>query len=285
MSRPIKCPSCPDCGQFVRLSFRYGDLIKSFYEDLISIKLEYGKDKARVKDKAYKELVKLLTKPIMKDCGLVDSLKTIMAGAELHHQLNREKRWDVASQLLVAYHYACLVCDVKKSYVYYEKKNKKNSKNLILDASFTDLLLRKATAVLAVLVKRPNAGQNFYLRLLEDWDRLDLQRQLFVAEKIAQTFQSGRIDPTPLAAASQLLAAGRGLTEEEKTNLCNMLDLYSATFQVSLSSSAKNEIQFVPQLDFDSETWWKCLRPNCETIFPQTRSAYCPECGGGSQEE
>ena len=288
MMRPVKRPCCPQCGHDVNLCYRYGDIIKSFYEDLISIKLDYGKDKIRVKDKAYQELTKMLVMPMWKECGLEGVLEAIVAEAARHNEMKRDERWDVSSRINLAYRFACLISDAKKCYLYYEKKNKKDAKTLSLDAPSVDLLVRKAVAALINLSKRTNAGQNFYLGLLREWERLDLQRQLFVAQHIVQVFPttaSCKIGGKPLADGTELFFGDRKLTEDDEDNLAELLGSYAVSFQTNLSSSVKKDTEFVQQLDFSSETWWKCLNPTCLTVFPRTRYAQCPECGGESAEQ
>ena len=54
----IQCPSCPKCHQSIKLCFRYGDRIKAFYADLISVKLDLINDDAIKQEKVRRALSK-----------------------------------------------------------------------------------------------------------------------------------------------------------------------------------------------------------------------------------
>ena len=253
ISKDVECPSCPQCGTPVRLCFRYGDVIKSFYEDLISIKLECAKDEPKLlASDSDLGLMKNVILSTNWDCG--EQLMKALLDKAIDHssQLKRDERWELASRLHLAYRYGCLVNDLNRS------------------SSSTELLVR-AKAVLAILKKKTNMGQKFYATLLKEWNRLEFLRKL----QIAQQFE---IKPKSLVKVSELLE--RRLTEDEEDFVASILSQCEAQTDGMMSSSAKKEIRFVHQLSFGETNWTKCLRPNCEAVFPLTRFKLCPECGG-----
>ena len=278
-------PSCPRCGEPIRLSFRYGDQIKAFHEDLISIKFEIGKDDIslyeKMQEKTRQELVKM--KPIMKDCGMDVTLDKILALVEASSVLNRDQRWDLVYRIHLAYRLCCLVSDTKKSYVYgVDKKNKNTCTIREYDQA---AILSGVLIALNATAKNPYSGSRYGLDLLNYCKLLDFQRQSSVIEAIAEnTSSTVRVDERKLSKAQQLLqdltdkAILTKLHEDDERYLVSWLDSKSVFFKVNLASSAKREIQLIQRLDMSSESCIKCAQPNCDAIFSQLRSSSCPEC-------
>ena len=276
----VQCPSCPQCGQPIRLSFRYGDQIKTFHEDLISIKFDIGTDDASLyekkQDKIRRELVKMM--PMMKDCGLDASMDQILSQAESSRLPKRDQRWNIMYRTYLAYRLCCLVFDTKKNYVYGIERRDKSNCN-IKESDQASIL---AGVFVALNASIKNPGARYCLDLLDYCRLLDLQRQAFVIEAITERIPSTvRVDQRMLSKVEDILTGltvQSKLTEDEERYLISWFDNKSIFFHVNMSSSAKKEIQLMQRLDMTAGSWLKCPQPSCETIFPKQRSIRCPEC-------
>lgn len=119
----VKCPFCPTCGQMLRSCHRYSDCVKSYFEDLISIKVEYVMDDIQQKqlEKARAELTKL--KPAMKDCGLEDAINSVLSDITTGRKSSLDERWDLYNRSFLAVYFCCFLVDVKKAYPYSDQKH------------------------------------------------------------------------------------------------------------------------------------------------------------------
>lgn len=279
-SRFVDRPSCPQCGQAVHVCFRYGDSIKAFYEDLVSIKMEYSKDDTRrlPLDKPRNELAK--TKIIVMNYGLEEATKSILDETTNANfsRLSRDDRWHLLRRIHLFYRFICLLNDVKRIYTYNETKNDKNKKsspsNMTIDSDKADRLIQEGVVALRVVTKCRDAGPDLSLELLKKYHRLDLQRQLFVVDAIVKK----RPDRKLLAEAADLFNNKQDLSEQEEDYLTQMLSAYASEFRINVASSVRNDMDFIQRLSMASQTWVKCLTPHCETIFSLIRSPECPEC-------
>jgi len=169
----VKAPSCPTCGQLIRVYNGYSNEIKSFYEDLTSVKFNYVKDDLRrgQLDKVRHELIKL--KPLMKDYRLEEAVESILNETMGGKKLSRDENWDQVNRCVLAYRFCCLLLDVKRIYPYSHQKNvKKMAKSLTFDVSPTGSSLKKGIIALKSVTKRPIFA--LAPKMFEEWRRLDI---------------------------------------------------------------------------------------------------------------
>ena len=128
LASAVKAPSCPTCDQLIRVCNRYSNEIKSFFEDLVSVKFNYVKDDLRrgQLDKVRHELIKL--KPLMKEYRLEEAIESLLNETMQigNEKLSRDERWDLVNRCVFAYRFCCLLLDVmKRTYSYSHEKNDK----------------------------------------------------------------------------------------------------------------------------------------------------------------
>ena len=271
----IKCPSCPQCKKAIRHSFRYGDKIKAFYVDLISIKWDYFKDDSTVVyhiEKMRHSLVKL------KSTGseLHAQLESILLQGVAIRSLTRDQRWDLLYRMQFTYLMHCLIHDSKKLYAASFDKTKKKEM-FVLDEPSVEHILEQVKMGFFYMEKYAQSGQGYYLDLLNAWKRFDLHRQYFALKALSTIVPSSvRIDDRQLGKAVYILNKRQQWTETEENNLVWWLERKSDFYNVILASTAKKKLK--QRLDMSNEMWLKCSLPTCEAVFSLARHSNCPEC-------
>ena len=271
----IQCPSCPQCKKAIRYCYRYGDQIKAFYVDLISIKWDYVKEDSGVVnhiEKMRRALVKL--KETVSE--LHSQLESILLQGVSIRSLTRDERWDLLCRMQFTYLMCHLISDSKKKYTTSLDKTKKKEMFVLAEPSVEHILKRIKTGF-QFMEKNTNSGQGYYLDLLNMWKRLDLHRQYFAVEALSTIVPpSVRIDRRQFDKAVSVLDKRQQWTETEEKELQEWLERKSNFFNVNLTSTAKKKL--VCRLDMSNETWFKCSLPSCEAVFSLNRHPKCPEC-------
>ena len=271
----IQCPSCPQCKKAIRHCFRYGDKIKAFYVDLISIKWEYAKDDCKVADHIEK-MRKSLAKLKATGSELHAQLETILVQGVSICSLTRDQRWDLLYRMQFSYLMYYLIIDSKKKYSASFDKTKKKEMFTLAELS-VEHILELVKSGFQYMDKYANSGQGYYLELLNAWKLLDLHRQYFAVKALSIIVPSSvRIDERQLDKAVGILNKRQQWTENEENDLVEWLGRKSNFYNVNLASTAKMKLK--QRLDMSSETWFKCALPSCEAIFSLTRHPKCPEC-------
>lgn len=275
LTSKIKCPSCPQCKKVIRHSFRYGDKIKAFYVDLISIKWDYVKDDSGVVyhiEKMRQSLVKL------KATGseLHAQLDPILLQGVSIRSLTRDQRWDLLYRMQFTYLMFHLIHDSKKKYVASFDKTKKKETFVLAEPS-VEHILEQVKMRFCYMEKYALSGQGYYLDLLNAWKRLDLHRQYFVVKALSNILPpSVRIDERQFDKAICILNKRQQWTETDENDLVGWLNRKSDFYNVNMSSTAKKKLK--QRLDMSNGAWLKCSLPTCEAVFSLTRHSECPEC-------
>lgn len=275
--RKIECPSCPQCGIPIRQSFRYGDLIKAFYVDLVSIKWDFFNKDSVSGGKIRKALNKLLQMKTTHSAAI----KSITQQVESVESLGRNQHWDLLYRIQMAYFLCCLENDTKIKYVVVLDKQR-NKKELCLDEGSVKHLLKKVSMGFRFMEKHADTGQAYYIDLFNAVTRFDLHRQYFVIKAISdQIFPSLCIDQRQLDTAAQMLDGSKLWTDDDENYMVNWLKRKSEFYNgINLSGSVKktNE-KFIERMNMSSAgTWYKCTKSACETVFSSSRYNKCPEC-------
>ncbi|XP_045029940.1 NFX1-type zinc finger-containing protein 1 isoform X2 [Daphnia magna] len=271
----IRCPSCPQCRRAIRDCFRYGDKIKEFYVDLISIKWEVAKDDKEVFsyiEKIRKSLTKLKTTEVEFEA----QLNSVLIQGVCLRSLSRDQRWDLLYRMQITYLLCYLVKDAKKKYSMDSIEQNKKKDVFVLSDTAVEYVKTRASIGFKYMEKYANSGQGYYLELLSAWKRFDLHRQFFVVDTLSATVPASvRVDQRQLDKASHLLN-GNQWTSIEENYLLEWLDRKSKFFSVNLASSVNKTL--IQRLNMSSELWMKCTIPSCEAVFCRSRHPQCPEC-------
>ena len=271
----IQCPSCPKCDQSVKLCFRYGDRIKAFYVDLISVKWDWINDDAIKLENVHRALSEwkpeILTEP--EQLTRLESIY-LRLQTEANRSLNKDQRWDMLCRIQLTYLLSCLANDAKKKYV--SNRNGTRVEFTLPEAS-AHIILSRVTIGSNFMEKHANSGHAYYADLFNSIKRFDLIRQYLVVETLSTKFPEPS-DRKQLERFGQLLYGKRKWSDDEEKNLLVWLRGKSAFFKVSLSSSVKSNVNFIQRLDMKGETWFKCTQSYCEAVFSVNRYSKCPEC-------
>lgn len=271
----IQCPSCPKCKQPIKLCFRYGDLIKDFYVDLISVKLDFFKDDAIQQDKVRRALYKWKPEFVSNNEQSI-RLESIYLRlqTEASRSMNRDQRWDMLCRIQLTYLLSCLANDVKKTYVSHKNGNKED---FTLPETSVEHILSRVTIGSNYMEKHAHSGHGYYQDLFNAIKHFELFRQYFVVEALSARFPEPS-DRKQLDRFNQLLSGKRKWSDEEEAHLVRWLACKSSCYKVSLSSSVKSNVHLIERLDMNGENWFKCTQSYCEAIFSRNRHSKCPEC-------
>ena len=265
----IQCPSCPKCDQSVKLCFRYGDRIKAFYVDLISVKWDWINDDAIKLENVHRALSEwkpeILTEP--EQLTRLESIY-LRLQTEANRSLNKDRRWDMFCRIQLTYLLSCLASDAKKRYV------TRNGLFTLPEAA-VHLILSRVAIGSNFMEKHAYSGRHsYYADLYKNIKHFDLIRQYLVVKTLSTKFPQ----PDDGNQFGQLLFGKRELSDDEEKHLTDWLCGKKEFFKVDLSSSAKSNVNFIQRLDMNGGNWFKCTRTYCEAVFSLNRYSKCPNC-------
>ena len=269
----IQCPFCPTCAQSIKLCFRYGDRIKSFYVDLISAKWELINGDVIEQEQVLLALSKWRPE-ILSETEQIARLKAIYLRLqrEANRRLNKDQRWGMYCHIQLTYLLSCLANDAKKKYV------TSNGRVFMLPEDSVDRILSRVAIGSNCMEKHAYSGRHsYYADLHKKIKHFDLIRQYLVVETLSAKF------PQPdygkqLERFGQLLFGEREWNDEDERNLSDWLCGKKEFLKIDLSSSANSDVDFIQRLGMKGGNWFKCTRTYCETVFSLNRYSKCPNC-------
>lgn len=273
----IWCPSCPQCDKPIRLCFRYGDKIKAFYVDLISIKWDFVNDGTIRTTQDWRAKINKACDKWMEP-EMEENHRMKLTFSQLKNQFsstfNNDQCWDLLYRIQLTSLMFGLANDAKKTY---EMSYNGNTEKFMLAESSREYLSSKITMGFNYIKKHANSGVGYYHDLYKILNRFDLHRQYFVVEAL-----STRLPPCSVINQTQLDKAAHLFngkwTDAGERNLVEWLDRVSNLYNVTLAGSAVKK-KLIQRLDMSSgEMWFKCAKPTCEAVFSLTRYSQCPEC-------
>lgn len=279
--RQIRSPSCPQCGKAIRLCFRYGDQIKAFHLDLISIKWAFVKDDTiRIAEQIKQALVKW--KPQLEeteddDHHRIKSTFLRLQSVSNCKSLSSDQRWDLLYRIQLTYLLSCIVNDSKKKYVV--KKNGKKDE-FTLDEPSVEQILSKISDAFLYMEKHANSGYGFYFNLFNSLKRMDFYRQLYAVNSLSERLpKSSRVNQKQLEKIACILNSNQQWSDAEENFVVNWFEEKSSFYGINLTGSVNRaNVQLVHRLGMSNETWYKCTRSFCEAVFSNSRDTKCPEC-------
>jgi hypothetical protein len=280
--RQIRSPSCPQCLKAIRLCFRYGDQIKAFHLDLISIKWAFVKDETiHAAEKLKKAMLEW--KPQMEDTEDddhrgIESTYLRLQSVSSCKNLSSDQRWDLIYCLQLNYLMSCLVKDTKKKYVV--KKNGKKDE-FTLDEPSVEHILSKISTALLYIEKKANSVYGLYFNLLSLLKRLDLYRQFYAVNSLSDRLpKSSRVNQKQLEKVACLLNMDQQCWNDAEENfVLNWFEEKSSFYGITLTGLFNRaNVQVTQRLCMSNEMWYKCTRPYCEAVFSNCRDTKCPEC-------
>ena len=268
----IQCPFCPTCAQSIKLCFRYGDRIKSFYVDLISAKWELINGDVIEQEQVLLALSKWRPE-ILSETEQIARLKAIYLRLqrEANRRLNKDQRWDMLCRMQLTYLLSCLANDSKKKYV------TSNGRVFTLPEASVVRILSRVAIGSNFMEKHTYSGRHsYYADLYKKIKHFDLIRQFLVVETLSAKFPQPD-DGKQLERFGQLLFGEREWTDDEEQNLSDWLCGKKEFLKIYLSSSAR-QFDFIQRLGMKGGNWFKCTRTYCETVFSLNRYSKCPNC-------
>jgi hypothetical protein len=257
----IWCPSCPQCEKPIRLCYRYGDKIKAFYVDLISIKWNFVNDGTiRTTQEWQAKINKACDKWIEPESASENHpLKLTFSHlkAEFNRSFSNDQCWDLLYRIQLTALTYYLANDAKKTYeINYNGKKEK----FPLAKSSKEYLLNKVTMGLNYMKKHANTGVGYYVDLYKVLNRFDLHRQYFVVEALSTRLPpSTLINQTQLDKAAHLFNGVEKWTDAGERTLVDWFSRISNMYNVTLISTSGDSVKkkFIQRLDMSNETWLK----------------------------
>ena len=273
----IQCPSCPKCDQAIKLCFRYGDRIKSFYVDLISVKFEVINGEL-IQHEQFRHALSKWKPEILSETEQIARLKSIYfrLQRESKRRLNKDQRWDNYCRIQLTYLLSCLANDAKKKYV------TSNGTVFTLPEASVNRILSRVTIYSNCMEKHAYSGRNsYYADLFTNIKHFDLIRQYLVVDALSSKFPEPD-DGKQLERFGQLLDGKSKWSSVEEKNLLDCLSRKAGMFKLDISSSAKIDTDFLERLNVKAGNWFRCTETYCESVFSpnscENITAKCPNC-------
>ena len=272
--RPVKAPSCPKCSAVIRVCHRYGDYIKSFYEDVTCVKEMVCRFNLDIRPKL-QTLVRQLESERMwsEQASWADHCHQVI---QMNHQLKSNPArlgnidtWDLYQRARVLWLLQSTTRDVHKEYsINVSRKSHKISIRPHLVPSIEN----KLAAVWASAVKYKHFSAEYYTQLVSEVRRIELYRQWCALESVPSELLADQ--RRLLKDIGRKLESDEMLDEDEEENF--VLIMSKAATPLHLDLLDKGYPQLDLPLGMNRSDWFKC--PGHETVFSKSRDYKCPCC-------